>query len=117
VLLNPDLSTHSYAVLTEINFGSKPLLSHVVQRFSRMLSYVLVSCSPVSRRQLTPVLDKPAFHEFPKDFNNKFVVPNFSSVANKKVALSALGEILLRKVVKKVVKKVDNAKITSIATI
>jgi hypothetical protein len=31
------------------------------------------------------------------------------SVANKKVALSALGEILLRNVVK----KVDNAKITS----
>jgi hypothetical protein len=30
-------------------------------------------------------------------------------VANKKVALSALGEILLRKVVK----KVDNAKITT----
>jgi hypothetical protein len=36
-----------------------------------------------------------------------------SSVANKKVALSALGEILLRNVVK----KVDNAKITSYATI
>ena len=34
-------------------------------------------------------------------------------VANKKVALSALGENLLRKVVK----KVDNAKITTYATI
>jgi hypothetical protein len=34
-------------------------------------------------------------------------------VANKKVALSALGEILLRKALK----KVDNAKITSYATI
>jgi hypothetical protein len=32
-----------------------------------------------------------------------------TSVANKKVALSALGEILLRKALK----KVDNAKITS----
>jgi hypothetical protein len=41
--------------LTEINKGSKqrrrvadgcskPMLSHVVQRFSRMLSYVLVAC-------------------------------------------------------------------------
>ena len=39
--------------------------------------------------------------------------PIMISVANKKVALSAVGEILLRKVVK----KVDNAKITSNATI
>ncbi len=36
-----------------------------------------------------------------------------TSMANKKVELSALGEILLRRVVK----KVDNAKITSNATI
>ena len=47
-----------------------------------------------------------------EDFGNKNK-PFRVSVANKKVALSALGEILLRKVVK----KVDNAKIRSYATI
>ena len=37
----PDLSTHACTCKsgpTEINKGSKPRLSHVVQRFSRLLS-------------------------------------------------------------------------------
>ncbi len=40
---------NSKSGLTEINKGSKPRLSHVVQRFNRRLSYVLVACHPVNR--------------------------------------------------------------------
>ncbi len=51
-LSSPDLSTHACTCkspggLTEINKGSNPRLSHVVQRFNRRLSYVLVACHPV----------------------------------------------------------------------
>ncbi len=45
-MIYPDLSTHTCAckqVLTEINFGSKPLLSHVVQRFSLTFVRLCVS--------------------------------------------------------------------------
>ncbi len=51
LLHNPDLSTHACTCkspggLTEINKGSNPQLSHVVQRFKQRLSYVLVACHP-----------------------------------------------------------------------
>ena len=49
--------------LTEINFRSKPMLSHVVQHFSRMLSCVLVACSPdLHFSQFVQTAENPTHH-------------------------------------------------------
>ncbi len=53
--------------------------------FARWLQKIEATCDAIDRRQLTPILDKPAFSRIPQTLQPQFVVPNFRGFVKRQV--------------------------------